>query len=111
MSVQLNITQHDVDMMLVGDTLPVEAGPGLRSSGWRGGTFVSYATGDGRDFTVEISDGVIAVGFLLFPSEEYPATAGGGPHQNFTSYQLATAGVASAASGASVLRMIAGGGR
>jgi hypothetical protein len=111
MSVQLNITQHDVDMMLMGDTMPVEAGPVLRSNGWRGGSFVAYATGDGRDFTVELSDGVVAVGFLLFPSEGYPPTTGGDPHQNFTAYQYATAGVTAAASGASVLTMIAGGGR
>lgn len=81
----------DVELMFPGDRFPVIAGPNLRASGWRGGTFVAYSTGD-KDFTVEISDGNTAAGFLLFQSESYtlspPYGEGPGSPQNYLSQQL-----------------------
>ena len=60
----------DVELFFPGDRFPVTAGPNLLSSGWRGGLFVMFATGD-RDFVVEVSDGNAVAGFLLFQSEYY----------------------------------------
>ncbi len=81
----------DVELMFPADRFPVIAGPVLRSTGWRGGTFVAYATGD-ADFTVEVSDGNTAAGFLLFQSENYslapPYGNGPGSPQNFLSQQF-----------------------
>lgn len=81
----------DVDLMFPGDRFPVIAGPTLRSTGWRGGTFVMYVTGT-SDFTVEVSDGNAATGFILFQSEDYqltpPSGTGPGSPQNFTSQQF-----------------------
>jgi len=81
----------DVDLMFPGDRFPVIAGPNLRSTGWRGGTFVMYVTGT-SDFTVEVSDGNAATGFILFQSEDYqltpPSGTGPGSPQNFTSQQF-----------------------
>lgn len=80
----------DVELMFPGDRFPVSVGPNLRASGWRGGTFVQYVTGD-QDFTVEISDGNAAAGFLLFQSEDYELTLpygdGPGSPQNFLAQQ------------------------
>ena len=42
----------DVELMHLGDRLPVLAGPSLIASGWRGGQFVMYAVAD-WEFTVE----------------------------------------------------------
>ena len=61
---------NDVELMFPGDRFPVWCGPTLLSTGWRGGLFVQYVTGT-DSFTVEISDGNMAAGFLLFPSENY----------------------------------------
>lgn len=81
----------DVELMLPGDRIPVIVGPALRSTGWRGGTFVMYVTA-GDDFTVEVSDGNMATGFILFQSEDYqltlPAGTGPGSPQNYTSQQF-----------------------
>jgi len=81
----------DVELMFPGDRFPVIAGPTLRSAGWRGGTFVMYVTGT-SDFTVEVSDGNAATGFILFQSEDYqltpPSGTGPGSPQNFTSQQF-----------------------
>ena len=81
----------DVELMFPGDRFPVIAGPNLRSTGWRGGTFVMYVTGT-SDFTVEVSDGNAATGFILFQSEDYqltpPSGTGPGSPQNFTSQQF-----------------------
>ncbi len=81
----------DVDLMFPADRFPVIAGPTLRSTGWRGGTFVMYVTGT-SDFTVEVSDGNAATGFILFQSEDYqltpPSGTGPGSPQNFTSQQF-----------------------
>jgi len=80
----------DVELMFPGDRFPVAAGPNLRSTGWRGGTFVQYTTG-GQDFTVEVSDGNMTAGFLLFQSEDYtlspPYGNGPGSPQNFLGQQ------------------------
>lgn len=52
-----------------------------------------YVTAN-EDFVVERSDGNLACGFLLFPSENYaytpPYGVGPGSDQNWTSYQPAT---------------------
>jgi len=81
----------DVELMFPGDRYPVIAGPVLRAAGWRGGQFVMYATA-GEDFTVEISDGNSAMGFILFQSEDYqltpPEGTGPGSPQNFLSRQV-----------------------
>jgi hypothetical protein len=89
----------DVELMFPGDRFPVVAGPNLRSTGWRGGLFVQYVTGT-SDFTVEVSDGNRAAGFILFPSEFYSSLQPGsfsvgadplvGSSANFLSYQPAT---------------------
>ena len=81
----------DVQLMFPGDRFPVIAGPVLRVSGWRGGLFVMYAAA-ADDFTVEVSDGTAACGFILFQSENYqltpPTGTGPGSPQNFTSTQF-----------------------
>lgn len=81
----------DVELMFPGDRFPVIVGTVLRSTGWRGGQFVQYATGTDA-FTVEASDGNAACGFILFQSEDYQLTppngAGPGSPQNWTSQQL-----------------------
>ena len=87
----------DVQLMFPGDRFPVIAGPTLRTNGWRGGVFVQYATAT-DDFTVEISDGNSACGFILFQSEDYDLTppngTGPGSPQNFlaTQYRNPTGG-------------------
>ena len=81
----------DVELMFPGDRFPVIAGPTLRANGWRGGIFVQYVAGT-SDFTVEISDGNAATGFMLFQSENYDLTPpdgnGPGSPQNFLSQQF-----------------------
>lgn len=87
----------DVDLMFPGDRFPVIAGPELRASGWRGGLFVSYVPAL-DDFTVEVSDGNTAAGFLLFQSERYepliPGSDGVAPNpvvgspENWVSHQF-----------------------
>ena len=81
----------DVELMFPGDRFPVIAGTALRSTGWRGGLFVRYVTA-GDDFTVEVSDGNEACGFILFQSEDYritpPNGVGPGSPQNFLSQQF-----------------------
>lgn len=81
----------DVELMFPGDRFPVTVGPTLRSTGWRGGTFVMYVTGT-SDFIVEVSDGNASTGFILFQSEDYdltpPKGTGPGSPQNYTSQQL-----------------------
>jgi len=82
--------------MYPGDRFPCIVGPTLRTTGWRGGSYVQYVTA-GDDFTVEISDGNLAAGFLLFPSENYTLNQPGsfgvgadavvGSNANFTSAQ------------------------
>jgi hypothetical protein len=80
----------DVEIFFVTERYPVSVGPDLRSSGWRGGEFVEYVTGS-TDFTVELSDGNQASGFLLFQSENYklprPYGEGPGSPQNYLPQQ------------------------
>jgi hypothetical protein len=80
----------DVQLMFPGDRFPVIAGPTLRTNGWRGGIWVQYVTA-GEDFTVEISDGNSACGFILFQAEDYdlgpPTGTGPGSPQNFLATQ------------------------
>lgn len=79
----------DVDIMYAtGDRFQVSAGPLLRSSGWRGGTWVRYATSATEDFVVELSDGIDAAGFLWAPSEDYTPGSESGPENNWTNYQV-----------------------
>jgi hypothetical protein len=87
----------DVELMFPGDRFPVVAGPDLLTTGWPGGLFVRYITGN-QDFTVEVSDGNEAAGFLLFQSENYsrlqPGSDGVSPNavvgspENFLSHQF-----------------------
>lgn len=105
---------NDVSIFFPGDRFPVIVGPHLRFTGWRGGLFVMYVAAL-DDFTVERSDGTMAAGFVLFPSEHYEiayqggAVLGGegvGSNANWTSGQPAT-GVG----GQNVVTMINGGTR
>jgi hypothetical protein len=99
----------DVELFFPGDRFPVVAGATLRSTGWRGGLWVMYATGD-SDFTVEVSDGNSAAGFLLFASEDYsiirPNGTGPGSPENWVSHQFL-----SGVGGQNVATMVNGGTR
>lgn len=94
MSTVTGTTDLDVELQYPSLRLPVTVGPLLRSSLWRGGTFVTYITSTEGDFVVEKSDGNTTCGFLLFPSENYayspPYGTGPGSDQNWTSFQPAT---------------------
>lgn len=105
-------TDNDLDVLKHADRFSVNAGTSLRSSGWVAGQWVQY-TGTqqppGNQFTVEKSSGVTAAGFLLVGSENYsnPRIS---TYRNYTSYQNAGS-ISAAASGASVITMVAGGGK
>jgi len=60
---------RDVIVYFKGATLPVEIDPSLISSGWKGGTGVSFVEGSLDRWTVEQSDGSFG-GFLLWGSDE-----------------------------------------
>ena len=81
----------DVEMRLPGDKYSIIVGPTLRTNGWRGGIWVQYVTSVEGDFVVELSDGNLAAGILLFQSEDYdlspPYGNGPGSPQNFISSQ------------------------
>jgi hypothetical protein len=81
----------DVELQFPGDRFPVIAGPVLLGTGWRGGIWVMYAVAN-DDFTVEVSDGNAAAGFLLFQSEDYalvpPYGTGPGSPENWLSRQF-----------------------
>ena len=94
----------DLELYFPGDRFPVVVGPNLRDSGWRGGLWVMFVTGD-QDFTVEVSDGTAAAGFLLFSSEYADPSTVGGP-SDFISYQPATN-----VGGQNVMTMVNGGTR
>lgn len=105
-------TDNDLDVFGQGDRFSVNAGTSLRASGWVAGQWVRYATTQQppvNEFTVEKSIGVTAAGFLMYGSENYsnPRVS---TYRNYTSYQNA-GGVSAAASGASVVTMVAGGGK
>lgn len=99
----------DVELMFSTERYPVTVGPDLRSSGWRGGSYVEYVTGD-TEFTVELSDGNKVAGFLLFQSENYEASPpygpGPGSPQNYLPQQLRNP-----TGGNNVVTLIAGGTR
>lgn len=112
MSTVLNLTDNDLDVLKAGDKLTANAGPILRASGWRAGTWVMYATTQDppvAEFTVEKSNGIYATGFLLYGSENY-SDPRRSTYRNYTSYQN-LGPFASAAAGASVVTIIANGGR
>ncbi|MDB4278163.1 hypothetical protein N9917_01035 [Deltaproteobacteria bacterium] len=94
----------DVEVFFPGDKFPVVVGPILRSTKWRGGLWVMYVTGD-QDFTVEVSDGTLCAGFLMFSSEWADPSTVGGP-SDFISYQPATQ-----IGGQNVMTMVNGGTR
>jgi hypothetical protein len=103
----------DVEAFFHGDRIQVVAGPGLLSTGWRGGQFVRYVTGT-QDFTVEKSDGNEACGFLFFQAEKYTLLSPGsfgsngdpvvGSPENYLSHQFL-----SGIGGQNVATMINGG--
>lgn len=106
--------KNGVEIFFPGDRFPVVVGPNLRSSGWQAGRWVMYAAG-GPDWMVEVSDGTMAAGFILFPSSNYGISwrdggfAGGpnvGSNANWTSIQP-TQGVG----GQNVVTMVNGGTR
>lgn len=99
----------DVDLQFPGDRISVITGPIMRRSGWRGGVFVQYVPGT-DDFTVEISDGNAAAGFILFQSENYALTRpygnGPGSPENWLAHQFRNP-----TGGNNVATMISGGTR
>ena len=97
---------NDVELMFPGDRFPVSAGPTLIANGWRGGIWVMYVTSTVGDFVVEASDGTTASGFLLFQSEQYPAThIQEGSPGNWLAHQPRSC------QGSSVVTMVSGGTR
>jgi len=66
---------------------------------------------DVNDWLVARSDGVSAVGFLMFPSENYNDPRGAAGYRNWTSMQPANSGAQVLPSGAATQTMVAGGGR
>lgn len=113
MSLLLNITPDDVQMLYKGTPEKVTAGPVLRRTRWVGGLFVTYAppVDEVNDFLVEQSFGLSACGFLLSPSENYNDPRGGGGYRNWTSMQPANPEATTFASGASTQTINVGGGR
>lgn len=114
LSLANNDSGADVQMMIPGDRFPVVPGPILRASRWVGGLFVQFIPQiDVNDWPVEVSDGINAAGFLMFPSEDYSPAGrrGGAGYRNYTSRQPAGVDAATFASGASTQTMLSGGGR
>jgi hypothetical protein len=112
MSTDLNLTSGDVDVLRQGDKFTATAGPILRSTGWRGGQWVDYASVQVppvSEFTVEASTGIYTTGFILFGSENY-SDPRRSTYRNYTSYQNRS-NISAVASGASVVTIVAGGGR
>ena len=110
MSIDLNLTTDDIDVLKNGDRTPCTAGPIMRSTGWKGGTWVYYVPNvdNVSEFTVEKSDGQYVAGFVMYGSENY-ADARQSTYRNFTSYQ--NTGALASASGAAVLTLVNGGAR
>jgi hypothetical protein len=100
----------DVELMFPGDRFPVIVGPVLRAAKWRGGLWVMYVASTEGDFSVEVSDGTMTCGFLLFQSENYalapPYGDGAGSNANWISGQPATG-----AGGQNVVTLVNGGTR
>lgn len=110
MSINLNLTTDDIDVLKNGDKTPCTAGPIMRRTGWKSGTWVYYVPNvdNVSEFTVEKSDGTALAGFVLYGSENY-ADARQSTYRNFTSYQ--NTGALASASGAAVLTLVNGGAR
>jgi len=105
-------SSQDVEVLIHGDRLPCTPGPALRASKWPGGLFVMFIPPiDVNDWLVARSDGVSAVGFLMFPSENYNDPRGAAGYRNWTSMQPANSGAQVLPSGAATQTMVAGGGR
>lgn len=103
-----NNSRPDVDLLVLGDTLPAQAGPILRQTGWRGGLFVRYVASSETDlFVVEQSDGNSVAGFLANASENN-SFGGPGSNRNWTS-TIQRGDAVSAAAGASTVTVISGG--
>ncbi len=112
MSQQTPELYTDVIIQINGDKLPAKVGPGLRATGWRGGTFVRYIAPDNLvdEYVLEASAGSSGVGFLAFPPEGYGIGEGDwGAENNFLGQQLRTG--AGSVAGASTVTITAGGGR
>lgn len=111
MGLMLQDLREDCTALYYGDGHPVMAGPALRATGWRGGTWVQYVDPGllVDEFVVERSDGNATCGFLLFPPEAYNPGEEWGAVNNFTGMQLRTDG--GAPSGSSTVTLFFGGGR
>lgn len=113
MSLLINITSDDVQMLYAGERAKVTAGPILRRTRWVGGLFVQYANpvDQVNDFLVEQSFGQASCGFMISPSENYNDPRGGAGVRNWTSIQPANPEATTLASGASTQTINVGGGR
>jgi hypothetical protein len=106
----INVVKEDITVIRNGDRFRVTAGPILRRTKWKGGTFVRYVEDETAtdEYTVERSDGIGVAGFVIYGSEDYtdPQISN---YRNYTSYQ--NAGALANANGTAVLTVVAGGGR
>lgn len=111
MSTKLNLNYDDVTTLNGGDKFPVTVGPILRRTGWRAGIWVRYVPDEfsAAEFTVEKSNGYQAVGFLIYPSENY-SNPRESTYRNFTSFQNNISPV-TATGGSNVTTMLSGGTR
>lgn len=112
MGTAATLTDNDLDVLRQGDKFTATAGPLLRASGWRAGQWLDYATTQVppvSEFTMERSRGIYTTGFVLFGSEDY-SDPRRSTYRNYTSYQNKST-FSAVASGASVITVIAGGGR
>lgn len=110
MSINLNVTPENLEILTPGDRFPCTIGPLLRRSKWKGGTWVRYVedVNSTDSFTVERSDGIHTCGFLIYGSEDYD-NARISTYRNYTSYQN-TSPIANDL-GTATLTLVAGGGR
>lgn len=99
----------DVIIQLKGETCPVQVGPVLRQTGWRGGQWVEFIEPGNvvDDYLVERSDGNRMAGFLAFPSENYDENWGATQNYVGEQYRLDQ----SAPSGSSTVTLFLDGGR
>ena len=111
MSYQTSVLSDDVVIQIIGDKFPAKAGPTLRSTGWRGGTWVMYIepTGTVDEYLIEKSNGTAATGFLVWPSEDYHQGSRSGPVNNWTAKQLRPE--QGSVAGSSTVAITTGGGR
>ncbi|HUW96486.1 MAG TPA: hypothetical protein VMW58_11930 [Anaerolineae bacterium] len=99
----------DLVIQLKGETCPVQVGPRLRQTGWRGGQWVEFIEPGliVDDYLVEVSDGNRVAGFLMFPSENYYENWGATQNYVGEQYRLDD----SAPSGSSTVTLCLDGGR